>query len=157
MSNDAQFSRIEPRQIVKLSVFGFRLAAVVLCLYWLAIFTGTHLPRLPRLLPRIDDKAGHFLAYFGLATLMCYSGRSTRWLRRFAAIAATAMVYAAIDEFTQRWIPRRSPDLWDFAADVAGIWTAIACYVAAKLVAAKYRDRLEPKSDRPARMLNRTV
>ncbi len=132
MSNDLHIFGITPARYSRFSLVSVRLAAVILCVYWLAIFTGTHLPRLPRSLVRIDDKAAHFLAYFGLTMLMCYSGQSTHWLRRFAIIGATGMIYAGIDEFTQRWIPRRSPDLWDFAADVIGVWAAITVYVAAK-------------------------
>jgi VanZ family protein len=157
MSNETQISTIETRRITKLPFFGLRMAVVLLFLYWVAIFTGTHLTRLPSLLPRFDDKAAHFLAYFGLATLMCITARSNHWLRRFAAIAATAMVYAAIDEFTQRWIPSRSPELWDFAADVAGIWTALACNVTGKSLVTKLSARLQPTSQRTVGMLDRTV
>jgi VanZ family protein len=157
MPDNVQFTKTEAQRIAKVSIFGFRLAALILSLYWLAIFTGTHLPRLPRALPRIDDKTCHFLAYFGLATLMCYSVRSSRWLRRLTAVAATAMVYAAIDEFSQRWIPRRSPDLWDFAADVAGICTAIILYMVVRHIATKNVYGMGANQSRLARLLNRPV
>ena len=42
------------------------------------------------------------------------------------------MAYAAVDEITQNFIPGRYPDVLDFAADTAGLWSAIAIYVAAK-------------------------
>jgi len=116
----------------KISIFGFRLATVVLGIYWLAIFTGTHLPKIPQSVPLLDDKAIHFTAYFFLVVQMCYATNSTRWFRRFAAIAGIAMIYGAIDELSQGLVPNRTPDLLDYAADVAGIWTAIAFYIGAK-------------------------
>ena len=118
----------------KISIFGFRLAFVVLAIYWLAIFTGTHLPGIPRAVPLPNDKGMHFTAYFFLAVLMCYTTNSTRWIGRFTVIGATAMIYGAIDELTQTFVPRRNPDLLDYAADVAGIWTAISLYAGAKYV-----------------------
>ena len=80
MSDDARVSRIGPRQIEKLSILGFRWVVIVLCLYWLAIFSGTHLPRPPRALPRIDDKLVHFLAYFGLAAALAFCIWALIWL-----------------------------------------------------------------------------
>jgi VanZ family protein len=112
--------------------FGARMAAIVLCLYWLAIFAGTHLPRLPRSLPPIDDKLAHFGAYFVLTTLMCHTAKSARRIRRFGVIGIVAMTYGAIDELTQTLVPGRTCDVWDYACDVSGIWIAIALYVGAK-------------------------
>jgi VanZ family protein len=42
------------------------------------------------------------------------------------------MAYGAADELTQHFVPGRSPDTMDFAADAAGLWFAIGIYVAAK-------------------------
>ncbi len=122
------------RPLTQVSVFGFRLAAAVLSVYWLAIFAGTHLPGHPQALPRIDDKLIHFCAYFVLVILMSYTTTSPRLFRRFLIIGAIAMVYGAIDELTQTFVPRRQCDVWDFAADAAGIWAAIALYLFAKYI-----------------------
>jgi len=116
----------------KISIFGFRLATVVLGVYWIAIFTGTHLPKIPQAIPTLNDKAIHFIAYFILTLLMAYTTNSARSFRRFSAIAAIAMIYGAIDELSQGLVPNRTPDLLDYAADVAGICTAIAFYIGAK-------------------------
>ena len=134
------------RSITKITVFGVRLALVVLAAYWLVIFVGTHMPRLPHAVPRFNDKLLHFTAYFVLTTLMCYTTNSTRWFRRFAVIGVTAMIYGAIDEATQAFVPRRSPELNDFLADAAGIWTAILLYVTAKLI---YQQALSPAARTP--------
>lgn len=122
------------RPVTKVTVFGIRLAVVVLIAYWLVIFAGTHAPRIPHAVPLVNDKVMHFTAYFCLTLLMCYSTTSPRWLRRFTAIGLTAMVYGAIDEWTQAWVPNRQPDLADYLADVAGIGAALGSYVAAKFI-----------------------
>ena len=57
----------------------------------------------------------------------------------FFAYRSGRMVYAAIDEITQSFIPGRYPDVLDFAADAAGLWTAILVYVAAKGIHASRR------------------
>jgi len=122
------------RPVTKITVFGIRLALVVLIVYWIAIFAGTHAPRVPHAVPLIGDKLLHFTAYFCLTLLMCYSTTSPRKLRRFTVIALTALCYGAIDEWTQAFVPNRQPDLADYAADAAGIFAAIGLYLAAKLV-----------------------
>ncbi len=117
----------------KIRIFGFRLAGVLLATYWLVIFVGTHLPPILDVSASfINDKVKHFSAFFVLGGLMCYVSNSPRWLRRFASIGLLGMAYAAIDELTQHLVPGRVPDTLDFLADAAGLWTAIAIYVAAK-------------------------
>jgi VanZ family protein len=64
---------------------------------------------------------------------------SRRWLKRFSLIGMAGMIYAAMDEITQNFIPGRYPDVLDFAADAAGLWAAIALYMAAKCVHAIVR------------------
>ena len=44
------------------------------------------------------------------------------------------MLYAGIDEYTQRFVPGRYPDFYDFVADSLGLWSAIAAYILAKLM-----------------------
>ena len=127
----------EMRPITKITVFGFRLAIVVLAFYWLAIFIGTHLPNVTVMFegaPPVNDKVKHFTAFFFLGSLLCYVTNSRRWFRRFMLIGLAGMVYAAVDEITQNFVPGRYPDVMDFCADTAGLWTAIALYVSAKSI-----------------------
>lgn len=129
--------RAEMRPVTKITVFGFRLAIVVLAAYWLCIFVGTHLPDMGEMVDLrfgVNDKVKHFSAFFLLGGLLCYVTNSPRWFKRFAIIGLVGMAYAAIDEITQNFIPGRYPDVLDFAADAAGLWTAIAIYVLAKYV-----------------------
>jgi VanZ family protein len=123
----------EMRPVTKITIFGFRLAAVVLATYWLAIFVGTHLPAVIDISPSVNDKIKHFSVFFVLGGLMCYVTTSSQWFRRFMTIGLLGMGYAAIDELTQHFVPGRYPDPWDVFADASGLWAAIGIYVAAKL------------------------
>jgi len=129
--------KAEMRPITNITIFGCRLAMVVLAIYWLGIFVGTHLPNFGEIVDlrlRINDKVKHFSAFFLLGSLLCYVTNSSRWWKRFSLIGLAGMSYAAVDEITQNFIPGRYPDVLDFAADAAGLWTAILLYVAAKWV-----------------------
>jgi VanZ family protein len=128
------------RPITKITIAGIRLGAVLLAIYWVAIFVGTHLPAEADFSPRFNDKIKHFGAYFVLGTLLCYVTTSTRLSRRFGAIALVGIVYAAIDEITQKLVPGRTADVFDFLADSGGILAAIAVYLLARVC---FRDRLE--------------
>lgn len=129
------------RPVTKISILGVRLAVLALAGYWILIFTGTHLPSMAQVSPDVSDKVKHFAAFFGLAMLMCYVTSSDRYVRRFGGIAAIAMTYAAFDEWTQSFVPSRTADPYDFLADTAGIWSAIAVYVIAKWAWGKVRGR----------------
>lgn len=135
----------EMRPVTKISIFGFRLALVVLGLYWLAIFVGTHLPGALVVTPNVNDKIKHFSAFFVLGGLLCYVTNSPRWFRRFSFIGLGGMAYAGIDEFTQRFVPGRSPDVADFVADSLGLWCAIAIYVLAKYLYLFWTKPLEAR------------
>lgn len=95
-----------------------------LVLYWLALFTGTHIPI--NLKPDVpgNDKMQHFLGYGGLAFLLgclilLQSGHSGK--RRVMLIGAMALLalYGAFDELTQLFVGR-SCDLLDWLADLGG-------------------------------------
>ncbi|WP_145171616.1 VanZ family protein [Rubripirellula lacrimiformis] len=127
------------RPVTKISLLGIRLAIIALAIYWIAIFTGTHLPAVSDFSPRMNDKIKHFSAFFGLATLLCYSTTSSNLVKRFGTIAAVIAVYAAFDEFTQQFIPGRTADPYDFIADMAGALTAIAVYIVVRWMLASKR------------------
>ena len=128
----------EMRPITKISVFGVRLAMIVLGFYWLAMFVGTHLPASQHITPHVNDKVKHFSAFFGLGAMLCYVTNSPRWFLRFFSIGLLGMVYAALDEFTQGFVPGRVPDVADFVADSIGLWCAIVIYMVGKFVVERW-------------------
>lgn len=69
-------------------------------------------------MPDVSDKVEHAVAYAVLAGLAALSWRQGREL--LLAFAALILMGAAI-EILQRWIPGRSGEWLDFAADVAGV------------------------------------
>lgn len=91
---------------------------------WVAlILTLTSIPS-PEFGPSFPgaDKAAHF-GFYGVAGFLF-----VLWRRETGKGAATGVVPAAVfaallgafDEFHQQWIPGRSMDLFDWAADLAG-------------------------------------
>lgn len=101
----------------------FRRAALIL--YWTAMFTATHLPRIPAIVPSISniDLLAHLLLYGGWAAL-CWWGLadergqvSWSWIVRLMLFAA---IYAAFDELTQALVGR-TPSIADYLADLCGV------------------------------------
>ena len=123
--------------ITKFSLFGIRLAVIVLAAYWILIFAGTHVPKLPHFSAEIGDKTKHFSAFFGLAMLLCYVTNSPNRARRFAGIAILCLSYAMIDELTQNLVPNRVAEIGDFVADSLGTGSAIAIYVGIPMLFAR--------------------
>ena len=136
--------------VTKISVLGVRLAIIVLAFYWLFMFAGTHLEASQlevanRIGPEVSDKVKHFAAFFLLGTLLCYVTNSAAWMKRFISIGVLGMLYAGIDEYTQRFVPGRYPDFYDFVADSLGLWSAIAAYILAKLMVGDWEKRLRKR------------
>ncbi len=73
------------------------------------------------------DKICHALLYGVMAFLLNY-GLGFRTLHLFGVMAITpymgsviVLVFAAIEECSQYWIPSRTFDLWDLGADFVGV------------------------------------
>ncbi|HEY4235012.1 MAG TPA: VanZ family protein [Lacipirellulaceae bacterium] len=97
--------------------------------YWLALFTGTHVPpEFPVLPPEGYDKVVHFSAFVGLAGLLALTWRSI-WgsLPIWSVVAAWLLIvtYAAFDEISQPWF-RRDCDYYDWRADACGAALGLA-------------------------------
>ena len=78
----------------------------VLCAaYWVALFTLTHVPRVPvQFRGDLGDKVGHLLAYAvlaGVLYLAMWASKARRG-RPAAFIIVVTFVYAAMDELTQQ-------------------------------------------------------
>jgi VanZ family protein len=97
------------------------------------IFGLSAQPTLPELMGgwmELQDIAGHFTAYGVLALLggWALEGTGVRHAGRWAFLLA--LLYGLSDEFHQRFVPGRHPDLLDIATDAAG--AAIAPWLAAR-------------------------
>jgi len=114
--------------------------AVVCSIVWVAAFVTTHLPggAVPRV--GVKDTTLHFVGYFVIALLflLTLSARGVPRLRRAVLVFCTMAAYGAIDEITQPLV-RRSTDIRDWIADVAG--TAVAIMVCESLSAIVGRRR----------------
>ena len=155
------------RPLTKISLFGVRFATCVLVIYWLMLFTGTHLPALPKMPARVTDKTLHSVAFFGLTILLCWvvQTRDHVW-RKFAWVAMIAISYAAFDEITQSFVRGRTTDVKDFVADTLGILAAISVYATLRRLlpqwatpAARFeqvpRSDAQPHSERGAHCASR--
>jgi VanZ family protein len=111
-----------------------RAASVVLLAYWALIFVGTHLPKgsLPHL--HWSDKLYHCGAFAGLGFLLCWAIPSSRFsLPRIVLLAAVLGIgYGILDELTQNFVPGRTCDIWDMAADTIGVLLGSASYLVAR-------------------------
>lgn len=149
----SNFKRFHMRPLTKISLFGIRLATCVLTVYWILLFTGTHLPSMPTGIPRVSDKWLHFSGFFGLTILLCWviSTRKSA-VKKFLFIAALTLAYGAFDEISQGFVRGRVPDIRDFAADALGIFSAIALYATARVVYLKFLNAV-PAVHSPAKPL----
>ena len=123
----------------------YQLPAVI---WALVIFAASSVPasRLPRFVFRINDKLIHasiflILGFFVYRALDLRIRRgSFSWGRAALTVFAVA-AYGVLDEIHQIFVPGRTPDVWDAAADaVGGILSVLVLYVI-------YRGRVaEPSS-----------
>ena len=98
---------------------------------WVAlILTVTSVPTIPVPGRAGTDKLGHFALYFVLGVLSARAAENARSGPRAAAIAALVAIalFAAADEWHQRFIPHRSAEVADWIADVGGAAVGIAAY-----------------------------
>ena len=80
--------------------------------------------------PGVNDKQAHAAAY-GVLALLCLMGLTGwRWRRVAGASVLAAFVLAVLygisDEIHQAFVPGRTPDVADVAADAAGAALALA-------------------------------
>ncbi len=110
---------------------------------WMAIIFGcSSVPKLP-IADRFDvnDKALHAIGFGVLAALLwrALPGRRPGWIRA-VTVVAWAVLYGYTDEFHQRFVPGRTFDMKDIAAD--GVGSALAG------ISAIVWERLRPRPGR---------
>lgn len=118
-----------------------RLASVVLLAYWALIFFGTHLPKTAMPSLSASDKVYHCVAFMGLSFLLCWAIPSSRCTLGVILVlaASIALTYAVLDEWTQQFIPGRTCDIWDVAADAVGVVLGLTSYVAARFLISRIK------------------
>jgi len=103
----------------------YRLILVVLGLYWLAIFIGTHLPPSAVRNVHVSDKLQHLVAYAILTVLLRLAlGRVFRSAADWMTISIV-LAYGAVDEWLQPLV-NRGAELADWFADAAGAAVGIS-------------------------------
>ncbi len=102
----------------------------LLLLYWAALISGTHLPSNAVPQAPVGDKNLHFMAFFGLSVLLAWSWTTRRPFLPAGALFAllVAVVYGAVDEITQAFIPGRFADVADWYNDAAGAVAGTAVF-----------------------------
>ena len=100
----------------------FRLPALAyaVALFWAS--SRTHLP-LPHLGLGFEDKIAHFCAY-GILAWLVHRALTQPYPLMTSALTGSGLLsagYGLSDELHQRAVPGRTFDLWDLAADLAGI------------------------------------
>jgi VanZ family protein len=108
---------------------------MVCAAYWVALFTLTHLPRVPAIGQRVQDKLAHFLAYgvlAGVLYVVLWASKSPRKRTAYFVVTVT-LLYGAMDEITQP-IVGRSCELDDWLADAAGVVLAVGVFASLRYV-----------------------
>lgn len=74
------------------------------------------------------DKFVHATGYFLLTVMAALAFAAGYTMSRFWWLAAGAALHGALTEVAQLYIPNRSGDILDWAADVTGVCVAAVCW-----------------------------
>ncbi|REJ70463.1 MAG: hypothetical protein DWQ31_01055 [Planctomycetota bacterium] len=120
------------------------LSTTMLGSYFALLVFGTHWPWLPQQPDWVPvptgfalgpDKIAHITAFAGLSLLLAFwmQSRAARltW-RHYGVVALVLALYAPLDELTQAWVPPRTPDVYDFYANLIGIGIGLAMFFLAE-------------------------
>lgn len=138
MNKTPQAKRVPSRKVGK-----SKLALVVLCVYWPAIFVASHIPK--QMVPEGWSVSGlkvHVAAY-SVLTLLVFAGAGLLWRTSLCSKKAWVLVglisgYAAGDELLQLLSQGRSGNLADWAIDTA---TCLVCVLLLALLAKLINQR----------------
>jgi VanZ family protein len=104
-------------------------------IYMVLIFGISSISSPPDLSGSIGDKGGHAVLYFGLAALFVRALAGGWWRSFGVGIAAAAVtlstLYGVTDEIHQMFVPPRTAELADLAADALGSVAAVVVLYAA--------------------------
>ncbi|WP_396624835.1 VanZ family protein [Luteitalea sp.] len=115
---------------------------------WLTmIFVLSSQPALPSP-PAVNDKQAHAFTFGVLAVLLLMGLAGWRWasVTRSALLTAflLAAAYGVTDELHQRFVPGRTPDVADVAADAAGAALAMVAAGAWAILLHRRRSAARP-------------
>lgn len=97
-----------------------RLGAWAPALLWMAlIFVVSHQPAVPLPGTKGADKVAHAAAYAVLGALLSRGARASGTHPAWGV--AAGLLYGLLDEVHQSFVPGRSPDVADWAADAVGV------------------------------------
>ena len=113
-------------------------------IYMAAIFYASSLSEVT--LPSGGDKSWHLIGYtgFGIAVARAFAGGFFRRVTGAAAALAIGfgIAYAASDEVHQMFVPGRSAEMADLAADASGVVIGTAACWACGIIGRFSRDEL---------------
>lgn len=117
--------------------------AAAVALYWLAMFAATHLPfqTTPQGDPYSLDKLQHITAFAVFALLLCTAGATIGISSRplYLSVIGLIATYAALDEISQRFVAERTPDFFDWLADMVGALLGIIAFATFRKIARSRR------------------
>ncbi len=104
--------------------------AVLFAVFLLVVIYWAASGNMPEMIQRLydfpgGDKAGHFLLMGGLALLvnLALGGRRLQMGgRQLLTGSVLVAAFISLEEVSQFAFPLRTPDVWDWAASMAGIW-----------------------------------
>jgi VanZ family protein len=114
-----------PVQLARLAYLWAPVACYAAFIYFLSSLSFGH-PLFQKVEKNHADKLFHIVEYtlFGYLLARALWRHSPIWgsrTRVLVAVLLAGSLYAASDEWHQRWVPLRDPAPTDFAADVAGL------------------------------------
>ncbi|MDB5389893.1 MAG: VanZ like family protein [Planctomycetaceae bacterium] len=97
--------------------------------FWLGMFIGTHLPKVPQPLRKISDKTMHGSGFAFLAYLLTWATyrKPMSATRHWIFILTSIAVYGALDELLQIPVGRHC-DFNDWLADMAGAFVGLSMF-----------------------------
>ncbi|WP_299467987.1 VanZ family protein [uncultured Gimesia sp.] len=129
------------------------LIRAALILYWVLLFTATHIPLKKGTLPPGTDVPLHFIAYAGLSFLLTW-WLSLKWdkltLKRLLIVFVGVSLFGVVDELLQG-IPvlHREPSVKDWVADTLGALIGISLFLLVHKPCQRLRQRLQKNDETP--------
>ncbi len=124
-----------------------------LILYWIILFTATHIPLKKGTIPQGTDVPLHFIAYAGLTFLLTW-WLSLKWdrltLKHLILILVGVSLFGALDELLQG-IPvlQREPSIKDWIADTTGALLGMILFLIVSKPLHRISNHFQQKPDQP--------